>query len=84
MLTSLMNIQNQQFLKQLFIVVSFIQVWSALDKHEYLKASQLYLLSQHIVDNTLHINTGHSAKYAATRDIYVCFHLFIHLDLNEF
>ena len=44
------------------------KIWDALDKQQFLLAAQLYLLGHHIVNNSLHINTG----YGNQSDVFVC------------
>ena len=43
------------------------KVWSSLDRHQYLTAAQLYLLSQHIVEHSLNINTGMSCLFTVKK-----------------
>lgn len=43
------------------------KIWDALDKQLFLLATQLYLLGHHIVNNSLHINTG----YGNQSDVFV-------------
>ena len=37
------------------------KIWDALDKQKYLTAAQLYLLGHHIVNNSLHMNSGYGS-----------------------
>ena len=43
------------------------KIWDALDKQHFLLAAQLYLLGHHVVNKSLHINTG----YGNQSDVFV-------------
>eukprot|EP00111_Clytia_hemisphaerica_P004311 TCONS_00012305-protein len=53
------------------------KIWSALDEHKYLDAAQLYLLSHHIVNTSININTG-QLKRGSQRDIFASFPILHH------
>lgn len=50
------------------------KIWDALDKQQFLLAAQLYLLGHHIVNNSLHINTG----YGNQSDVFANFPILHH------
>ena len=43
------------------------KIWDALDRQDFMVAAQLYLLGHHIVNNSLHMNTG----YGNQSDVFV-------------
>ena len=43
------------------------KIWDALDKQQFLLATQLYLLGHHVVNSSLHIDTG----YGNQSDVFV-------------
>jgi len=50
------------------------KIWDSLDKQQFLLATQLYLLGYHIVNNSLHIDTG----YGNQSDVFANFPILHH------
>ncbi|XP_065060256.1 conserved oligomeric Golgi complex subunit 1-like [Rhopilema esculentum] len=50
------------------------KIWDALDRQDFMVAAQLYLLGHHIVNNSLHMNTG----YGNQSDVFANFPVLHH------
>jgi len=55
------------------------KIWSALDMCQYLLSAKLYLIAQHIVNNSLHINKGaQQINKKSQRDVFASFPILHH------